>query len=600
MSPWPAINKAIKLCTCALLLTMMALVHYTLRHHNTLVAYTSLTADEMMRHDGRVQWRLEDRRGVPQRVLTSSGNSWTGGKMAENVRAGDRGNTDNGERKREMNYHTQQVTSTVASDTAASMVHQIPRPLPQFNSHSLFQPSNDTAFLPHPETRSLLSSQLPASQDTITSLHSLKNPKRSHSKKFHSFPNEILSPRTPGGGYVVVLKVYEQQTMASGNLLQLQCWASMLNMSLVTPFMKLSNVLTPLSEARQRTYLSFWDTFNKAHWQRHTEAHGYLPLVDWVDWVKKAPRKLIVVQFKYPVLSRVKEKKKQGIEFPHPHSGDAFSKGCEFKFISGKSLQFLKEKGFVIVRKVCFNFLHGDGFTFTEFKEHLFGGFNPATVSVIFDMWRGLNEPQRVLITEKICREEHPFREQVQPSDRLIRDAQIYKEKFLGPGDYIAVITRFEMTGLSRQHQLSNDTHAEIPLCIKKTLSHLNQLRTDTGIEKTFLSIDIGKYGSSSFFKKKYYHHLPEMMEFVKKVHTERMAMSDIEHTLEHVSRTTDSGYIASLQQLIVTRAKCILFMGGGSFQRHALHMYQELHPQREQQCIHVVESCTSPYRPIS
>ena len=189
----------------------------------------------------------------------------------------------------------------------------------------------------------------------------------------------------------------------------------------------------------------------------------------------------------------------------------------------------------------------------------------------MMDMWRGLGEPQRVLITDKICREQHPFREQVQPSPRLVADAQSYKDKFLGPDDYIAVITRFEMTGLSRQYEIRNDTHAEIPRCIRKTLFQLEQLRKDTDIQNTFVSIDIGKYGSISFAKKKYYHHLPEMMEFVRVANRGKMAMADIERTLESVSGTTDSGYIASLQQLIVTRAKCILFMGGGSFQRHAL-----------------------------
>ena len=155
------------------------------------------------------------------------------------------------------------------------------------------------------------------------------------------------------------------------------------------------------------------------------------------------------------------------------------------------------------------------------------------------------------------------------------------------------------MTSLSRQYEQQNDTHAEIPLCIMRTLSRLEQLRSDTGIENTFVSVDIGKYGSISFAKNKYYHHLQDMVEFVRQAYGGRMAMVDVEHTLEDVSRTTDSGYIASLQQQIVTRAKCILFVGGGSFQRHTLHMYQDLHPHMENQCLHVVKSCTSPYRPI-
>ena len=592
MSLWSVILRAMKLCACLLLLSMLALFHYTLRQQGSLSYQpVPLTADEQLT-SGVVQWRTGG--GRPLRVLTSSGGSQqgqniVGGASATSLQTSEEGTEAPATSQR------QQAVIRATSETGAFRVVRRPKPLPQFNIESLLPASNDTAFLPPLQSR-----HGPASKPPITSLHLSRQTPLPFRKKLHLSSDDILPTRTPGGGYVVVLKVYEQQTMASGNLLQLQCWASMLNMSVVTPFMKLSNIETPLDEARQKTHLSIWDTINKTHWHEHTQAHGYLPLVEWEDWLKRAPRKLIVVQFKHPLLSRVKEKKQQGIEFPHPLSGDAYSRGCEFKFISGKALTFLKANGFIIIRKVCFNFRYGDGFTFSQFQQHLFGKYEPGQVSVLIDMWRGLNEPQRVLIMDKICREKHPFREQVQPSSRLLRDAQIYKDRFLGPDDYIAVISRFEMTGLSRQHVMQNDTHSEIPHCIAVTLSQLNQLRTDTGIENTFLSIDIGKYGSSSFAKKKYYNHLPEMMEFVRKVYRERMVMADIEHTLEQVSRTTDSGYIASLQQLIVTRAKCILFVGGGSFQRHALHMYQELHPDLEDQCIHVVKSCTNPSRPIT
>ena len=455
----------------------------------------------------------------------------------------------------------------------------------------LLQPNNDTAFLQRNDSTHKSTNEPP---NTSLSLH-----RQSQSNNLHMSSDDILPPRTPGRGYVVVLDLYEQQTMASGNLLELQCWASMLNMSVVTPFMKLSKMETPLDEAEQTKFLSMWDTFNKTHWDEYTQAHGYLPLVEWEDWVKRAPRKVIVVQFLYSDPPTVKKMKKQGIKYPHPRSGDAYSKGCEFKFLPG-NLTFLEANGFIVVRKVCFNFKNGDGFTFSQFQEHLFGHYEPGQVSVMMDMWRGMNLVERVLITDKICKEQHPFREQVQLSSRLLQDAETYKDRFFGPDDYIAVISRFEMTSYTRQHVVKKDKHAELPRCIAKTLSQLNQLRADTGIEKTFLSIDIGKYGSSSFAKQKYYNHLPDMIEFVRKVFSGRMAMTDIEHALEQVSRANDSGYIASLQQSIVTKAKCILFVGGGSFQRHTFHMYQALHPHIEDQCVRVVKSCTSRHRPIT
>ena len=556
-SVWGAVLKTMKLCFCLLLLSMLALLHYTLKQTDNSLVGLDL-GEEVQEFTGSLElWR----EGRAQRVLASTTPQNTAEYRATNGRT---------------ETQTQAATSATVPVAPTRL-----RPLPHLHLQSIL---NESAPLP------------PLTNDT----HLPHQPGYNLSTGEEPSPDDVLSPRSPSGGYVVVLRVYEQQTMASGNLLQLQCWASMLNLSVVAPFMKLSQMVTPLDEARHSSHLSLWDTFSRDHWERHTEAHGYLPLVDWGQWVRQAPRKLIAVQFKYPLLSQVKKKEKElKLHFPHPLTGDDYSEGCEFKFLSGKALKFIKSKGFAIVRKVCFNFFNGDGFTFSQFRDHIFGGYDPRDTSVMMDMWRGLGEPQRVLITDKICRERHPFREQVQPSLRLVADTQTYKDKFLGPQEYIAVITRFEMTGLTRQYELRNDTHAEIPRCIRKTLYQLLQLRKDTGIQNTFVSADIGKYGSLSFAKKKYYGHLNDMVEFVRVASGGKMALADIERTLEVVSHTADSGYIASLQQLIVTRAKCILFMGGGSFQRHALHVYQDLHPHKQDRCIHVVESCTNPNRPI-
>ena len=405
MTAWNTYFKAIKICVCLLIVSMLALLHYTLRQNSAyLVAQSSLTSE-----DERLasQWRH-------QRVLASSR-----GQETQPIST----TTTTQSPTRILNTTQPPVTSGSTSETALLpySAPQRPKPLPKITINSLLPPSNDTVFLPQ---RHLHSEALSTPPEHLTH--------HPHTLSSRLTADDILSPRSPGGGYVVVMKVYEQQTMASGNLLQLQCWASMLNMSLVTPYMKLSNIVTPLDEAKLRSHLSLWDTFSKTHWHAHTRAHGYLPMVTFEEWVRGGPRTLVVVQFKYPILSRVKEKKKEGIIFPHPHQGDDYTKGCEFKFISGKVLQFLRNKGFTVVRKVCLNFQQGDGFTFTELQEHLFGSHQPGGVTLLVDMWRGLGEPQRVLITDKICREEHPFREQVQPSPRLLQDAQSYKDRYLG------------------------------------------------------------------------------------------------------------------------------------------------------------------------
>ena len=78
-------------------------------------------------------------------------------------------------------------------------------------------------------------------------------------------------------GYLLTLEVYEQQMMATGNLLQLQCFASKLNLSVVQPFMKESFLATPLDEAKQRNMLQLEDVYNMTEWSKYAEGEGYAP-----------------------------------------------------------------------------------------------------------------------------------------------------------------------------------------------------------------------------------------------------------------------------------------------------------------------------------
>ena len=408
-------------------------------------------------------------------------------------------------------------------------------------------------------------------------------------------------------GFVVPLRIYEQQTMASGNLMQLQCWAKLLNLAVVKPFTKDSSFSIPLDETTHSTMLTLADTFDMDDWSQHTAKLGYAPLVDWSYFVQKAPRNAIFVQIKYPTLTHVRTVRSQGHPFPHPPNGDDYKQGCRFKMLTGKISNVLKAMSFRVVRKVCFNFLTGSELSLKQFHADILGGYQPGDVTIFIDEWRGIKENQRVLIQDNICREENPYREYLKPSQHLLRDAQLYAKQFLetfsnkttANPDYLAIIARYEMTGLTRSLNIDNDQHAIIPHCLQLTLQTMEKVRQETGLTDTFLSIDIGKYGSKSFEQKNYYNHLKDMESFVGKVYNGRMDVHGWEKTFETVAHTTDAGYIAMLQQVLVVRAKCIIFVGGGSFQRHAFHLYNELHPNKEDRCYKVIEKCTTPYRPI-
>lgn len=410
-------------------------------------------------------------------------------------------------------------------------------------------------------------------------------------------------------GYIVVLSIYEQQTMASGNLLQLQCWANFLNLAVVKPFMQSSSLETPLDTIKQNTKLRMEDTFDMQKWNQYTSDVGYAPLVEWEEFIKFAPRKLIVVHIKYPTLTQVKAIKEKGLPFPHPPTEERlYAQDCKFKFSQSKGMASLQRKGFVIVRKVCLNFLTGDKLPLKQLQEHIFSEYKDDQVSLIINEWRGLGESQRVLIQEEMCLEEKAYREHTTPSAKIFRDSERYINQYLQQfstetGDsqtlYIAVMARYEMTGLTKRLNNQDDPHAIIPVCLEETLRSLENMKASTKIPSVFLSMDVGRYGSESFQNKHYFGHLKDMEEFVGKVYNGKMTIRDWEKTFETISHTQDSGYIGMLQLVLVTKAKCILFVGGGTFQRHALHLYQDLHPDPKDRCVRIIDKCTSPYRPV-
>ena len=58
--------------------------------------------------------------------------------------------------------------------------------------------------------------------------------------------------------------------------------------------------------------------------------------------------------------------------------------------------------------------------------------------------------------------------------------------------------------------------------------------------------------------------------------------LHDWEESFKHVAHTTDSGYVAMIQKMLVVEAQCVVFIGGGSFQKHAQTLYVHSHHKKE------------------
>lgn len=397
----------------------------------------------------------------------------------------------------------------------------------------------------------------------------------------------LNSSSTPSmkNGVVLAVNFYEQQTMASRNMFQLQCWAKTLDLDVVQPATKDSFLLTPLDEHLWAHHLRFQDLYDIAEWDRVSKQHSYSPLINWEQFLSEGPRKVILASFKYSSVSVLKARQKDGQPILHPPLGDRYKKGCDDRFPSTAEMNFLKDNGFEIVRQICFNFYYGDELSLNEFNSHLLGDYSRNEVTVIMEMWRGMSSGQRVLIKNFPCAQTYPIQEFISPSPRLLRDAENYvNAHYSGGGQFLAVMGRYEMSLLT--------SHKSVAYCLKDTLFNFQQFKKDAHLDSAFLAIDVGKYGSKKWRKGADSDITNGVMHLFHGVYGTDTSISEWEEGFESVSGTKDAGYIGLLQKAIVTRAQCVLFVGGGAFQRHALYMYKNLH--HGSVCARVVDKCTS------
>ncbi len=389
-------------------------------------------------------------------------------------------------------------------------------------------------------------------------------------------------------GYVLAINYYEQQSMGSRNMFQLQCWAKSLGLSVVKPVMKDSFLRTPLNDKQQSTCLKFEDSFSLEDWNRYTQTFNYAPLVDWQTFLSKAPRSVILVQFEYASVSLVKSRQRAGEGIIHQGKEEQYKTGCTSKWPKSSELVYLKSKRFRIARSVCFNFYYGDQLTIEEFNRHLLGPLNADEVTIIMDLWRGIGTAQRIIMNDA-CRDVLPVQEHVLPSNRLVQTAEFYARKYLKDSPYLAILGRLEMSKITIHKKVP-----VVPYCLQETLHEWETFVKDSELQDTFVALDIGRYGTKGFRYKDGPTFETEVDKFLKTVYGGSMTLREWEGTFESLSHWRDAGYIALLQKVIVTRAKCILFVGGGAFQRHALNLYRKLHPDSKDQCLRVVKKCTS------
>ena len=412
---------------------------------------------------------------------------------------------------------------------------------------------------------------------------SIKTPADSETLVKYDHTQQPVVPK-PARGYALAEVYWEQQISGSRNVKDLQCWAGPLNLSVVEPFMVRSSPRTPLSNDHTNM-LHFSDLFDLQSWNKDSENEHHSQLVSWEDFIQHAPRDVIQVVIRYAPAPANLKKTQQLVQMNpgnYPPASERYKTGCGKV---GWAQPFLTSNHFKVIREVCFNFEYGDNLTTEAFNNHIYAEHMPSETTVIFKEWRSIGVlPDRIIVGDSTCFNTS-LQERIHPSLKISKEAKRYREKYLNGGKYIAIIARLEK---SRLFVRRKDI---ITYCLDQIVQYQDSLRAETGMVTTFLSIDIGKYGSSTYGG--YKQLQPALGKFFRELYNDSLSMAEWEKTFADTSQTADSGYIALLQITIATQADCVIFVGGGSFQRRALRLYQELHPAKDSRCIRIVTECT-------
>ena len=380
---------------------------------------------------------------------------------------------------------------------------------------------------------------------------------------------EMNTPSSsPTKGYAVAVSFWDQQTFSTGNLLSLQCWATHVGMLVPEPFMIESRFKAPLEAKYQNTKEDMFrlsDLYNLSYWNAMSKKWGFAPLATWEQFLNDAPRHVILVDLK-------------------PFT----RKECSLSSLEENYLLFFKQKGFDIVRRVCFEPKPRIRLSVEEFTHQVFQSYLPSSVIVVFQEW-SLHTTNSIITFDTIhCPYGWGGFAVIEPSNGIKQNMNKYISRHLDGGNYITVLVRLEWLIMNHITQLKE----RVRTCLQKTMNYTRSIQFQTGVQSVFLGTDVGKYGSRSLQELHYIDHKfihDQVESFIKSLYGNSSSLGVWEETFERITNNSNAGYIGFLQKVISARGKCILLVGNGTFHKHALALYKALH--RGHLCFAVVNT---------
>ena len=408
--------------------------------------------------------------------------------------------------------------------------------------------------------------------------------------------------------HTIVLHLAGQQASGVQALINVQCLVHSLDLPVVflepvavlnkfkaMPLVQFDisgNPMTRDSQSNMVVYFSDLfdlDVFNKFSGDMH-----YAQLVPRDAFFATAPRKVIFVHLYQGLVS-------QTPRLTHLWPGqDTPAGGCfdpvnsELESDPKYQLRLLVYKGFCVVKAI--NYVvsgGGQGFVFseTQLRETILGDMPFSDFTLVFSLWM----PKFVLPGPKglQCANSgyHSAKGQFQPSQRLLKNAEYYKQHFLNSTKgQLTLMIRLEhvYTFLSRPRKDWN-----VKKCLDTAVAKVKVFQLEHNFGRPFVTLDIGRYGSKSLRRTIGRDNLRRNTEYINEVlpsvYNGQWSMREWEDSfIEATGGIDESSYIAALQRTLASRAECLVLVGGGMFQELTLRKYIETHEKKDR-CIHLV-----------
>ena len=416
-------------------------------------------------------------------------------------------------------------------------------------------------------------------------------------------------------GYIVTMSYgkYDQQTVSACSVFTQMCWLKSFGLNsemvIVEPFTNSSHLesnpeawtAVEHNDKHRDEVMRFSDYFDLQHMQTHESTK----MVSWEQFLKNAPRNVVAVTIQD--LNGVSDKCFGMIHHPmlacksgprNQTEIDHFTSGCDTTEVDNAA-RYLKKYGFTVIKNVCLNCGRGlpsTGYSPNDITALIVDGIDIYNTTVIITEWTYATNLVKNCEIKKYCSafncaySNNNEYSKLMPSARLKEDANFYLKEVLNATSIsVAIMIRTELLFLKLKSTAA----------VVQNLTSLLDVYTDIITKsrdsllpgaKPLITADIGTFGSASYG--------PEYTNYTDIVSTFEYLLSNLyseEWNLEYYENgfvtatggVKENGYIAGLQRVLASQARCLVVYGGGHFQALAAHYYRLEHPNSVNQCIY-------------